>query len=270
MTDAGARGRYLYCVLRSGDPPSLEGLSGVDSSSTIEVIGDESLAAVKTSVPLEEFGAEALRRNLEDMDWLERTARSHQDVLDSVLGQVEAMVPMRLCTIFDDDRQVLAMLERERDVLVAALDRVQGHSEWSVKLLADTAAVEAAARDRIDTAAQQASTGRAGHAYLERKRQERSLQERSRDLVEEAAQEVHSCLGEQARAATLLPPQRREVSGRSGDMVLNAAYLVDRSRVSAFRATVEELRTRHEGLGLVLELGGPWAPYNFVAAEQPA
>ena len=77
--------------------------------------------------------------------------------------------------------------------------------------------------------------------------------------------------GDEAEAAALLPPQRRELSGRSGEMVLNGAYPVHRSRAEAFGALAEELRREQQELGLQLELSGPWAPYNFVyAAGDPA
>lgn len=269
MSDPG-RGRYVYCVIAAGEKPTLADVSAVEPSSQLELVEHEALAAVMNAVPLEEFGAEALKQNLEDLPWLERTARAHQAVLDHMLERVPALVPMRLCTIFDDEDHVRAMLADERDVLLGALERVRDHAEWSVKLLADPHAVAAAARARSAAAEPPPASGGAGHAYLARKRAERSLQARGRELVEAAAEEVHGRLSDEAEAATLLPPQRRELSGRSGDMVLNGAYLVHRSRVGAFGALAEELRREQQELGLQLELSGPWAPYNFVAAEQPA
>ena len=269
MADRG-RGCYVYCVIAAGERPPLEGQAGVDGGAGIALLAHGDVTAVVSGVPLDEFGADALRKNLEDMAWLERTARAHQAVLDRVLDHTTAIVPMRLCTIFDDEQGVREMLAREREVLLASLERVRDHSEWSVKLLVDPAAVDAAVRARGAAAAPQPGEAGAGHAYLARKRAERSLRERSRDLVESAAEGIHSRLGEEAVAATLLPPQRRELSGRSGEMVLNGAYLVHRSRVDAFRAAVEELRNAHGELGLEVDLSGPWAPYNFVAAEQPA
>jgi hypothetical protein len=268
MADAG-RGCYVYCVVAAGERPHLDATRGVDARSPIELVEDDGLAALVSGVPLEEFGADALRRNLEDMAWLERTARAHQAVLDRALEGAAAVVPMRLCTIFDDEDHVRQMLERERDVLLRALERVRDHSEWSVKVLADLRAVEAVARGRSGGAAETTDAA-SGRAYLSRKRQERSLRERSVELVETAAERIHERLSGEAEAATLLPPQRRELSGRAGEMVLNGAYLVHRSRADAFGEAVAELAEANRELGLELDLSGPWAPYNFVAAEQAA
>jgi hypothetical protein len=62
----------------------------------------------------------------------------------------------------------------------------------------------------------------------------------------------------------MLPAQHPELSGRSGEMILNAAYLVDRDQSESFAATAEQLRDRYRALGVKLEVSGPWAPYNFV------
>jgi hypothetical protein len=53
-------------------------------------------------------------------------------------------------------------------------------------------------------------------------------------------------------------------------MVLNGAYLVERSRVSAFEAVTRELAERHRAISLDLEVSGPWAPYNFVTPRGEA
>jgi hypothetical protein len=61
--------------------------------------------------------------------------------------------------------------------------------------------------------------------------------------------------------------QRREVSGRTGEMVLNAAYLVRTSREDAFREALDQLHAAYAPQGVDFELTGPWPPYNFVADE---
>jgi hypothetical protein len=48
-------------------------------------------------------------------------------------------------------------------------------------------------------------------------------------------------------------------------MVLNGAYLVERSSAPKFAALAKELDARHRDIGVTLELTGPFAPYNFVA-----
>ena len=261
-------GSYVYCVVQAGEEPSLDGLTGVDPSFGVDVTTQGELSALVSRVRLEEFGAEPLRRNLEDLAWVERTARAHDAVIARALD-AGALVPFRLCTIFSDEAHVRAMLERERDSLLEALERLRGHAEWSVKLLADSRKLEAAARERSPVLAATPDSGgaRAGHAFFARRKADHAVRDEARAMAETAAEEVHARLQQEAAATTLLPPQHPELSHRSGQMVLNGAYLVHRSQAAEFAGIARELHERHRGIGLELELGGPWAPYNFVTGD---
>jgi hypothetical protein len=162
------------------------------------------------------------------------------------------------------------MLEREREPLLDALERLRGHAEWSVEVLVDPRRLEAAARERRPALA---ATGEAGaespgRAFFARKKLDRALHAEARAMAEAAAEEVHGRLDQDAAASTVLPPQHPELSRRAGQMVLNGAYLVDRARAREFAATAAELGDRHRAMGLEVELSGPWAPYNFVPARE--
>jgi hypothetical protein len=264
-----ARGCYAYCVVPAGEALALDGLSGVEPGSRVGILTHGELSAVVSGVRLEEFGAEALKRNLEDLGWLERTARAHDAVLARALT-AEAVVPLRLCTIFGDEDRVREMLDSERELLLDALARLRGRSEWSVKVLADPQAMEAKPRERTPGIAGVGTgdTESRGRAFFARKKLARAANDEARAAIEAAAEDIHARLGERAVAAAVLRPQHPDVSGRTGRMVLNGAYLVNRVQAPVFAALAEESAERYRGQGLALELSGPWAPYNFVTATR--
>jgi hypothetical protein len=263
MTEAGLAW-YAYCVLSADSRPRLDGVAGVDPSFDVRLLPHRDLGAVVSLVRLQEFGAEALKQNLESLEWVTRVARAHNAVLRHVLGG-HAVVPLRVCTLFVDEDSVRRVLERNREWLFEALMRLRGCTEWSVKVLAESPTPDAG-KDRGARAAH-ADRG-SGRAYFEQKKLQRTAKEESRARVERAVQEAHARLGRQAAAATVLPPQDRRISGHSGEMVLNGAYLVESARAAAFAALVEELGERHRRIGLRLELSGPFAPYNFVGGGE--
>jgi hypothetical protein len=271
MTET-ARGCYVYCIVRATDRLSLDHLAGVDPEFPVKTLITGDLSAVVSHVRLDEFGEEPLRRNLESLAWLERVARAHDAVLAHAMT-AEALVPLRLFTIFADESGVARMLTDERRALLDALARLQGHAEWSVKLLADPGRLDEAARER-SAASSGVGIGErprgAGHAYFARKLTDRVVREQARAIAQAAAAETHERLRDHATAARVLPPQNPELSRRSGEMVLNGAYLVDRASYDVFTAVARELSGQRRELGLDLEISGPWAPYNFVAAaEEP-
>jgi Gas vesicle synthesis protein GvpL/GvpF len=259
---------WTYCVL-TADEPVPASLAGVVASNPVERVDAGDLTALVSRVPLSEFGEEPLRRNLNDLDWLERVARGHEAVLERTLHGA-TIVPLRLCTIFGNEQGVRRMLDEQRLAFTAALEVLRGHQEWGVKLLADREALEAAARARspeADALADELDTQSAGGAYMLRRRLERQVREAADELAVGVADDVHARLQAAASDAVLNPPQNRDLSGHEGEMLLNGAYLVETPKLGRLRELVDELQDRHRGLGVRLELTGPWPPYNFIPRD---
>jgi hypothetical protein len=196
-----------------------------------------------------------LRESLEDLDRLEALARAHERVLDEAL-RMGAVVPFRICTVYEGAERVREMLEREHEPLTAALRRLRGTAEWGVK------AYVVARGEGGTTAAAPVS----GADYLARKRTARDAADRARRGQDATVDAVHARLREKAAGAVLSPPQDRRLSGREGEMLLNAAYLVADADVEVFGALFAELAGRLRAQGLELALTGPWPPYHFSEA----
>ncbi len=256
---------WAYCVITAGERAAAPlGFPGVEPSGAVELIQEGELVAVVSPVPKAEFSDERLREHLNDVAWVERVARAHENVLEGTLGQA-TILPLRLCTLYKDRAGVSRMLREQESVLREALESLDGRREWGVKLFVDGERLaEAAADDAGESAAAGDSSGA---AYLARRQQERQISGRARELGDSAAQEVHSRLERVAEAARANPLQRPEAHGRDASMLLNGAYLVEREREHEFEAEIESLRERWEESGFELELTGPWPPYNFVSAS---
>lgn len=143
-TRVGTTGRYLYAVCRGLDVRALDGAVGL-AGRPVEFVHEDQLTAVVSSVPLEAFADEALRRGLEDVAWLEETVATHEEVVDA-LAAVAATVPVRLATVHADDDAVRERLRDQRIPLGCALDRVEGCAEWRVKVVSSRADAESEAR----------------------------------------------------------------------------------------------------------------------------
>jgi hypothetical protein len=207
-------------------------------------------------VPLDEFGEEPLRRNLNDLPWLERVARAHEAAIAAAF-QEASVVPLRLATIFADEAGARHMLEERGDALAEALDLLAGREEWSVKLLVDRERPGEGQGDAPEEAG-------SGTAYLMRRREERRRRAEADDRAAGLAEDVHARVQQLAVAARVRPAQNRELSGHEGEMVLNGAYLVERDRVDDLRALVAALEEREQGHGARIGLAGPFPPYSFV------
>jgi hypothetical protein len=173
----------------------------------VERVEAGGLAALVASVPRAEFGEEPLRRNLNDLQWLERVARSHEAVLERAMA-TNTIVPLRLCTLYETEGNVRQMLEREGKALRGALARLTGRQEWGVKVLVDPQklAEEARARTGEDGTLDEELEGLGGGgAYMLRRRQERETREVASALARELAERIHARLEERARSSPIDP-----------------------------------------------------------------
>ena len=259
MTGSGDAA-WAYCVVDAGEAAGLpDGLAGVDGSVVLSV-AEGDLAALVSLVPVADYDDESLREHLNDIDWVARTARAHEDVLERALERA-AVVPLRLCTIYRDDDGIRRLLRNEHDELRRSLEAVAGRAEWGLKLFADP--------ERLLTSlAGDGATGDGGGAgYLARKQRERDARLALDDLLGRRAEQAHRRLAAVADAARTNAPQRREAHGRQGDMVLNGVYLVQRPSEPELIRIAQQLRDEWEPDGFGVVLTGPWPPYNFVSSS---
>lgn len=254
--DLPATATYMYAVSRGLRAADLEEVRGFDDQ-PLRLVPHEGLVAVVSTVPLSSFGEDALRRNLEDFDWLARTARLHDSVVQAASVSAPT-APMRLATVFHSDDAIRRRLGEWSTDLGRVLDRVAGCGEWSVKVLARPSSDErlAGSPDRPASGAE----------YLRRKKAQ-NLQRLEVDArATEVAHLVHEQLKGGSRASRQLPAQDPRLSGHQGAMVLNAAYLVPDDAAADFAALVASLAEQHPEVSI--DSRGPWPPYSFATLEE--
>ena len=246
----------LRYAIVADDQPLPTAMTGV-ADEPVKAIAGPGVAAVAGLVPRADFDAEPLQAHLDDVAWLERVARTHHEVIDALV-RYGPCLPMRLATLYRDERRVEDLLQARCGEFLSALARIAGRSEWGVKVhLAQMSAVAATAPDGELSADDE----RPGTAYLLRRK---TQNERRHQVLQDAAaeaQQIHASLANVAEAATQHATQSAEASGRSEPMVLNGAYLVDDTRTSVFDEAVAALAAHHPELRL--EVTGPWPAYSF-------
>jgi Gas vesicle synthesis protein GvpL/GvpF len=251
---AGERYVWLYAVTDVELPA--DGLTGSDltgvGGEAVRPVRVAELTAVVSDVARAEFGETALRRNLEDLDWLGKTAREHHAVIEAVAGQ-GPVVPMRLATVYDSDARLAGELTERAADLHRALTRVRSSHEWGVR---------GHVSEPTDSQPADERSMSPGAAYLQRRRTQLNARENARREATRSAQAVYDELSRLAAGARLYPPQSPELTGQSAAMVLNAAYLVADDRSGEFQDQLTELARRHPALQLTLT--GPWPAYSFV------
>jgi hypothetical protein len=247
-------GAYIYAACRRIEPGALDGLTGLRDE-PLRILQQRDLAAVVSTVDLDEFGEEALRQRFEDLDWLEQVARRHDEVIRAVWLASGLVAPFRLATICRTDDNVRERLESRYDELACALDRVEGRSEWSVKAFLPAEPTDEVPDDKAST----------GTAYLLRRRRALDRKQQAAVDADAVAEEIHHEVATASQACRRLPPQDRRLTGYADPMILNGSYLVDDRDAGSFRSVVDQHVVRRPAVRVTLD--GPWPPYSFTTLE---
>jgi len=258
----GDLGVWAYAITEDDGDHDLSSVTGV-AGATVRATRAGNLTVLVSDVDLAEFGEVALRRNLEDLTWLEAVARAHHQVI-AAASQLFPLLPTRLATVYTSDESMASVLGAHREELLAALRRVGGRVEWGVKAYAVPDAEQENAVSVQSAATESADRG-AGLAYLKRRKAQLSAREGSWRSAHAGARAVHAHLSALASATKLHPPQSPQLSGNQRPMMLNAAYLLDADAGTGFASQVAAAADAHRELEL--DLTGPWPPYSFTADD---
>jgi hypothetical protein len=265
---------YVYCLVADRKRPSTakrpKGLPGLGPLRLVQV-GAEALWLVAADAPKTRYDERAINERLRDLDWVSRVAVAHERVVESFLSS-SAVLPMKLFTIFTSDARALDYIGSQQTKIAVALDRVTGHDEWGVRVAFErTAAVSSpvgagfSRPSRADVASGFSRTfAKAGDGagYLQRKKAQRDATAERAVRAREVIADLYDRLSAMASAA-----QRRaatEMPAKGGPLLLDAAFLVPRSRAKRFNAAVRSQAKQLVSQGYGISLSGPWPPYSFV------
>lgn len=240
-------GRYLYCVTEAAAAGGF-GNIGI-SGNEVTGVAYRNITAIVSAIPFKTIDA-----NLENI-------MAHQKVVEASRANATTL-PVRFGVIFKNEEGVKEMLSKSYQDYNAKLEKLRGKDEFGAKVIIDEAGlkrikaeVEEESDDvrKLKKAVAKASTGT---SYLLKIKMDESLRNETAKRIEDLSQGVHGELLRAALEGALLKAEHEQI-------VLNAAYLVDRSRRDQFQAEAGKVKRKYENQGVTVHLSGPWAPYSF-------
>jgi Gas vesicle synthesis protein GvpL/GvpF len=242
---------YIYCVARAQpfekNGNSLFATPGIGGHDKVRLVTYDDLAAVVSDAPRD--GYDVTRENL----------LAHQRVITQAMTRSDVL-PVSFGTVAESDQQVQEqLLYGAADELHRALAEVRGCIELELKVLwnEERLFAEIVAENDDIRALRDSFAGQPPEATQYERIQLGELVAAAIQRKSEA--EATSLLKALAPLAVAT-----RVNDNLGDMMLlNAAFLVDKSREQAFDATVQALGAAQAGRQ-IFQYVGPLPPYNFV------
>ncbi|MEW6447993.1 MAG: GvpL/GvpF family gas vesicle protein [Bacillota bacterium] len=250
---------YLYalCYKDTAPAPFSSWPRGVSPGGELSYVCFGPIAGLVQEVNLSEFGTEALAQNIQRIEWLEEKVRAHDEVVRHLFSEVDAVVPVRFCTIFRTEERVKELLRKQAEMILADFNRLRAAAEWGVKVYVNEKQSLQAAEHACEVSQEAGS----GIQYLRRKQQQEKLARQVKEWIRGEVNDCHQSLVKLSREYRVNPCEGSKLDER---MALNSVYLVDRTRKGEWLAELERFSGRWSGRSLRLEVSGPWPPYSFV------
>jgi hypothetical protein len=223
---------YVYAIVDS-PRPIVTGVRGLEDKS-LHVQPCEGLAAVVS------------RDHAGRPEPSAENALRHEQVVEALMPR-HAVLPARFGTLFRQQGDLGSTLRKFHDRLARGLDRVRGRVELGLRVLWQP--------NRRDAPAAAPAPGGSGRDYMVARLAEERRRREQQQAAEQLADRLHAPLASLAAESTLKVLATPE-------LLLSAAYLVDRDGAAGFRCAVERLGAEHEALRMLCT--GPWPPYHFV------
>ncbi|MBI5400396.1 GvpL/GvpF family gas vesicle protein [Candidatus Saganbacteria bacterium] len=252
---------YVYCI--TNKEPNLNGAKELVRG--LYFISEQGLYAVVSEEKEEEFDQANLEKNLSNLEWIKQLAVLHEKVIEQIMEQA-GVIPFKFGTLFNNEQNLKAMLVEHEDEFKTDLDQLADKEEWGVKVYCDkeklkqTVDVQNEEIKKIDDEINASSPGK---AFILKKKKEELLDVVLSKTLNTYIQESFDQLGQHCEESRLNRVLPKEVTGRKGEMILNAAYLVAKDQVTRFNQEADRLNPDGKEKGISLDVSGPWPPYNF-------
>lgn len=234
-------GQYIYCIIGTGEARNFGPIGISNRGDPVTTIAYRDLAAVVSSVPMTRYVVS------------KETMVCHEKVIEAVMRD-HTLLPVRFYTVAPNAEEIRSLLRRRYPEFKKLLRELDNKVELGLKALW---------RD-LNTIFQEIMRENKEMGALSGKVSSDSAKEAFAGMLKAALEDRRA-----KEREALLQPLGQVTSDfclnttYGDDMLMNAAFLVDKTREKEFDSKVKELVARYNGR-IEFKYVGPAPPYSFV------
>ncbi len=239
-------GKYIYCIIASKEAQSF-GLFGIGGrGDDVHIISFNDIAAVVSNSPVISYSVS--RENM----------LCHEKAIEEIMKKY-TVLPVRFCTIAQDEDKVKEILEKEHDKFAELLKNIEGKKELGLKAIfkEDVIYKEIAQNyediKKLKKALLSEPPAKTYYLRVEVGRKVETALQEQKDIYKE---EILNALSPLA--------QDTKVNATYGElMIISAAFLVENAKEAEFDQNVQALGDKY-GDKIKFKYVGTLPPFNFV------
>jgi hypothetical protein len=239
-------GKYLYCILEGAQNHHFNevGLLGKQ----VHTIPYKDISAVLSNASFKEMKPDV------------ETITSHQRVIEESRMHGTTL-PARFGTMFKSNYSVKNMLTKTYKDLKSKITYLKDKDEFGIKIMIDRSdlnKLKLVSQDNpeIKKIKKEIASSGKGTAYFLKMKMDEAVRNETYKRIDQLSGQIHRELAGTVQQNCLLKTDFDQI-------ILNAAYLVNRDDITKFRRKLDDLKEKHEKNGLIFHMSGPWAPYSF-------
>ena len=180
----------------------------------------------------------------------------HEEVVERLMDNF-TVLPVRFFTTFNQEEEVLVMLKEYYQDFKENLRHLRNKVEFGIRVIWPSETIknriiEASKRCHADVTITNSSPG---GSFVKQKFEKYKIDK-------EFAEEASRCIIVVDDYFNRIAGEKKLQKLVSEDLLLNAAYLVEKEKQNEFKQAFEELRSAPSDLRYLFS--GPWPPYNFI------
>jgi len=235
-------GQYLYCIIGTGEARNFGPIGIGGRGDPVTTIAYRDLSTVVSTVPMSKYVVS------------KEIMLDHEKVIEAVMKDY-TVLPVRFYTVAPNAEEIRSLLRRRYQEFKKLLRELDNKVELGLKALWKD--MDAIFKEIVEENEENKVVAGSGEDVGQDKA---AVSRRVKLALEEKKAKEREAL---------LQPLRKACSGfclnttHGDDMIMNAAFLVDRGREKEFDSCVEELGV-HYGDRIEFKYVGPVPPYSFV------
>ena len=253
---------YLYCVAEK-EPDLSEAKKLSKDIYSIQIC---SFFAVLGLVAEKDFGDSFLHDNIQNLEWLTKFATKHEKIIEAVMLKGANVIPFKFATLFYNQNNLESSLTQQKMSLTENFRKLIDKEEWGLKVFCNTDCLLkeiTKTNKKLEQFDNEINNSKPGKAYILNKKRQELLKEILNQEINNKKIYYFNKLKDLSVENKVNKNQPKELSGKKEEMILNAVFLVPKSKITEFIDQILNYKAKNGSF--IFEYSGPWPPYNFVS-----
>ncbi|WP_310619234.1 GvpL/GvpF family gas vesicle protein [Flexibacterium corallicola] len=261
---------YLFGIIRSCDhvdgfldPVKL----GAAEFGSLRYLSEGGICALISTLQFSQ--GSSFSQLLEEPAQAEALVLHHHRVLEAAAAST-AVLPLRFGSVFTSEGPLRSILTEQQGRFLKTIRDFETSSEWGVKIYCERDLVNEDVRQHsieiknFQNTLRNASDGK--KFFLQRKL-EKMTSEAGENAIANFLRDTIICLKRVSKAHRPSKIQSNTLTSSGSELILNDAFLVERSREEEFHAAIAGLKKAYAAKGVTFKTTGPWPAYSFVPGK---